>query len=190
MNVSCPFCDSTDVEKINIDHVVKVPFCDDVVISHQTFKCNNCEEEGDFDNSFEKELSTIIDNANIMSAPKILEQLAQNGITMTYLEKSLRLPFRTTSRWKRGEISHPALALLRLIHFSPKLLEVADDNFSNEAVAKYQISLTWDFFKKHTTSPGLSVTYENNQLDANFTGKASLSVPHSAVQEITWESTI
>lgn len=187
MNVTCPFCDSTDIEKITIDHIVKVPFSDDVVISHQTFRCNSCEEEGDFDNSFDKELSAAIDKANIMSAPEILEQLAQNGITMTYLEKSLRLPFRTTSRWKRGEISHPALALLRLIRFSPRLLEVADDNFSPVAVAKYQFSRTWDFFEKHTTSPELSVSFDNNQLDANFTGKASLSVPHSAVQEIIWE---
>lgn len=187
MNITCPFCDSNKVEKIEITEIIKVPFCEDVVISHPTFRCNNCEEEGDFDNSLDKALTIAIDKANNMSAPILMEGLTHNGITMTYLEKALRLPFRTTSRWKHGKISHSALALLRLIRISPRLLEVADDNFSPEAIAKYQLSGTGEFFEKNTTNPWYSVTYDQNQLGIRFTGGISLSIPDSTVPEVKWE---
>ncbi|MDO8947343.1 MAG: hypothetical protein Q7U88_09310 [Desulfocapsaceae bacterium] len=186
MNITCPFCDSNKVEKIKITEIIKIPFCEDVVISHPTFRCNSCEEEGDFDNSLDKALTIAIDKANNMSAPTLMERLTHNGITMTYLEKALRLPFRTTSRWKRGKISHSALALLRLICVSPRLLEVADDNFSPEAITTYQISHPWDFFKKNTTNPCCSLTYDQNQIDLNFSGNHYLSVPPSNVQEVKW----
>lgn len=188
MHIICPFCDSNKVEKIEITEVVKVPFCEDVVISHPTFRCNNCEEEGDFDNSLDKALTIIIDKANNMSAPTLIEGLTHNGITMTYLEKALRLPFRTTSRWKHGKISHSALALLRLIRVSPRLLEVADDNFSPEAIANYQISRPWDFFKKNTINPWYSLTCDQDQLDINFSGNIYLSGPPSVAQEVKWET--
>lgn len=186
MNTICPYCDSTNVEKVIIDEIVKVPFSEDIVISHPTFRCNTCEEEGDFDNSLDKELTKAIYKANSMSASRLLEELNQSGITMTYFEKALRLPFRTTSRWKLGKISHSALALLRLIRFSPRLLEVADENFSPESVAKYQISRTWDFFEKNTTNPWASWSCEQNQLDISFTGRIS-NVPHYIVQDAKWE---
>jgi hypothetical protein len=188
MNMTCPFCDSNKVEKIEITEIIKVPFCKDVVISHPTFRCNNCKEEGDFDNSLDKALTRAIDKANNMSAPTLMEELTHNGITMTYLEKALRLPFRTTSRWKRGEISHSALALLRIIRVSPRLLEVADDNFSPESIAKYQLSRTWDFFEKNTTNPWVSLTCDQNQLNISFSGNIYLSVPPSAAQEVKWEA--
>jgi len=190
MTTVCPFCDSPNVEKIMINEIIKVPFCDDVAISHPTFRCNNCEEEGDFDNSLDKALAGTIDKANIMSAPKLMEELTQIGITMTYLEKALRLPFRTTSRWKRGKISHSALALLRLVMASPRLLEVADDNFSPEAIAKYQLSRTWDFFKKNTINPGCSLTWDMNQLDIKFQGNMYPRITNSPVtQKVEWVST-
>lgn len=188
MTIICPFCDSTEVEKIEITEIIKVPFCEDVVISHPTFRCNNCAEEGDFDSSLDKVLTIAIDKANNMSAPALMEELTHNGITMTYLEKALRLPFRTTSRWKGGKISHSALALLRLIRVSPRLLEVADENFSPEAIAKYQLSRTWDFFEKNTTNPWVSLSCDQNQLGISFKGNVYLSVPNSFAPEVKWET--
>lgn len=187
MSTICPFCDSNNVDKIEISESFRVPFCDDAVIPHETFRCNDCEEEGDFDSSLDKALSKAIDKANIASAPKLMDILAQKGITMTYLEKALRLPFRTTARWKRGRISHSSLALLRLIRFSPSLLEVADDNFSTEATARYQISRTWDFFERNTSNPVCSISFEKNQFGVDFKGMMhSNSIP-SFRREVKWE---
>ena len=188
MNITCPFCDSTEVERIVINESFPVPFCEDAVIPRTTFRCNNCEEEGDFDGSLDKDLTRAIGKANIASAPKLMDELKQIGITMTYLEKALRLPFKTSSRWKRGGISRSSLALLRIIRFSPTLLEVADDNFSNEAIGRYQISHTWEFFKRNTTNPGYELIYDDqNYLGVSFSGNMHSSAMPSVTQEVKWE---
>jgi hypothetical protein len=171
MNITCPFCDSNEVEKVVIEEKFPVPFCEDAIIPHETYRCNSCEEEGDFDRSLEKNLTAAIDKANNDSAPKLMEDLKQQGITMTYFEKALRLPFKTTSRWKRGEISHAALALLRIVHFSPFLLAVADDDFSDAIIAKYQLTRPWEFFEKNTSNPDWRVEREDNQIEISFNGQ-------------------
>lgn len=175
MNTPCPFCDSNEVKKITIEETFTIPFCEDAVIPHETFKCNACEEEGDFDNSLDKALTSDIDKANLMSAPELINKLTEDGITMTYLEKALRLPFRTTSRWKRGEISRSALALLRFIRFSPQLLEVADDNFSDKAIMKYQFERPCDFFEKETSNTQYHIDIGYKEVKVSYTGALSSS---------------
>jgi hypothetical protein len=187
MKVICPFCDSDKVETIEVSETFVIPFSEDAVINHKIYRCHNCEEEGDFENSLEKTLTAEIEKANRASAPKIMDELAQNGITMTYLEKALRLPFRTTSRWKSKRISHAGLALLRLVRFSPSLLEAADDNFSPEAVAKYQISRTWDFFKDNTSNPSFAMFAEGNQFGLGFAGDISSSSSTPSFENMQWE---
>lgn len=138
MKVSCPFCGSENVSPKEVVENYPVPFCADAEIKHKVYFCHDCEEEGDFDGTDDKRVLAAIKKADARSAAKLMDDLAEDGITMTYLEKALRIPFRTTARWKRGNISHSALALLRLVRFSPQLLEVADDSFSDKAKVRYQ----------------------------------------------------
>jgi len=187
MSTICPFCDSEDVVKIDVTERFAIPFCDDAIIMHKTFVCNSCEEEGDFDDTLSRELTREIDKANIASAPMILDELSKMGIAMTYLEKALRLPFRTTARWKKGKISHSALALLRIIRFSPTLLHVADENFSSEANSCYQLSRPFDFFIKNTSSPRCSVTLDDNNVHVHYSGGHTLSsATPSLRKEVKW----
>lgn len=141
MSVICPFCDSNNVEKVIVSDTYTIPYCGGTVIQHKTYKCNNCQEKGDFDYTLDKALTKAIDKANTDSAPKLIADLNKNGIPMAYFERALRLPFRTTARWKKKKISRESLALLRLIRFCPQLLEVADGNFSFEARDKYYFSI-------------------------------------------------
>lgn len=171
MNTTCPFCDSTDVEKIEVTDSYPVPFCGETEIQHATFRCNSCEEAGDFDNSLDRSLTKAIDRANIVSAPRLLDDLSRIGITMTYMEKALRLPFRTTARWKRGKISHSSLALLRLIRFAPALLEVADDNYSDQAQNRYHVTQPWYFIVNNTTNPSAFMSVNNGVIDIKFQGQ-------------------
>lgn len=187
MKVICPFCDSDKVEKIEVTDTFIIPFSEDAVIHHNIYRCHNCEEEGDFNNSLERGLTAEIEKANKSSAPKIMDELTKVGITMTYLEKALRLPFRTTSRWRSKRISYAGLALLRLIRFSPSLLEVADDNFSPEAIAKYQISRTWDFFKDNTSNPSCALFADGNQFGLGFSGNVSSSSSTPSFENMQWE---
>lgn len=187
MSTTCPFCDSKDVVKIEVSEKFPIPFGNDAVITHNIFKCNDCEEEGDFNNTIGRELEREINKANLASAPMILDDLSSMGIAMTYLEKALRLPFRTTARWKKGKISHSALALLRMIRFSPALLYVADENFSSEAKACYQLSRPFDFFVKNTSSPECSLICDESNLSVHFTGKNMLSsAPLSLRKDVKW----
>lgn len=150
MKTACPFCDSDNVEKTTVTERFPIPFDSDVQIEHALFRCKDCEEEGDFDNSYDTEVTKTLNRANLASAPALMNALTKSGKTMAYLEKALRLPYRTTARWKRGRVSHSALALLRIIRFSPDLLELADDNFSELAQAKYRFKQLFVFFDKHT----------------------------------------
>lgn len=188
MKTICPFCDSDNIEKLSISERFTIPFGNDAEIVHEQFRCNDCEEEGDFDNSYDRDLTKAISKANIASAPALMDSLAKSGRTMAYLEKALRLPYRTTARWKRGRISHSALALLRLIRFSPDLLEVADDNFSERAQVEYRFKQLFIFFERHTINT--SGTYnavdgkKELKLEGNF---LATPIIYSSEPKSVWE---
>lgn len=183
----CPFCDSQDVKKIEITDTYPIPFCGDVPISHPTYKCNNCGESGDFDNTLDKDLSKLIEQKHAESASTLMDALSEHGITMTYFEKALRLPFRTTARWRRGRISHSSLALLRLIRFSPLLLTVADDNFSRKSIANYQVSKAFDFFAQNTTNAKCLLATDGNSVFMGFTGDKTTT---TCQPKLLWESNV
>ena len=85
MKILCPFCDSGNVEKVEIEERFPVPFCEDAVVKHQIYRCNDCEEEGDFSGTTDKTLAKAITEANVASAPELLDALARSGITMSSL---------------------------------------------------------------------------------------------------------
>lgn len=188
MSIICPFCDSHNIETIAAVDQYQLPFCGTVAIPHNVHRCLDCEEEGDFDNTLDKNLTKAIDKANLDSAPQLMDDLTQNGITMTYLEKALRLPFRTTARWKRGRLCHSSLALLRVIRFSPALLQAADDNFSQAAMARYQITRTWDFFKFNTKNPELKVTTGLHKIQITYSGSIAPMAISSTNPQVRLES--
>lgn len=171
MKPICPFCDSNNVEKITVTENFPVPFVDDIQIEHALYRCYDCEEEGDFDNSYDREMTKAINKSNLASAPALMDALSKSGKTMAYLEKALRLPYHTTARWKRGRLSHSALALLRIIRFSPDLLELADDNFSEQAQIKYRFKQLFVFFDKHAINTSGSYN--------SFEGKKELKLEGS-----------
>jgi hypothetical protein len=188
MKTICPFCDAENIEAIEISEHYPVPFCDDAVISHQILRCNCCEAEGDFTGSGDRIHIKQIAESNLASAPALLEELAAKGITMTYFEKALRLPFRTTARWKRGKISHSALALLRLIRFSPNLLLVADENFSETAQDQYHVLQPFMFMDKFTTNPELKLTETTDNIGISFSGSPNQkTIAGTGAIKLYWE---
>ena len=170
MKTLCPYCDSEDVEKIEKNETYPVPFSKNIIISRHVFRCNTCEAEGNFLGSNDRDLAKKISEASCSSAPALIESLAKEGITMTYFEKALRIPFRTTARWKKKKISHSSLALLRLIRFSPALLEVADDNFSESSQAEYRFKQLFHFFDKYTINPSGSYIATGDKKELKLEG--------------------
>jgi len=176
MSVTCPICDSEKVERIMVTETYPVPFCGEVPIAHPTYRCLDCNEEGDFDGTLDEELTKAVDKANLNSASQLIDDLARKGITMTYFQKALRLPFRTTSRWRHGKISRSSLALLRLIEFSPALLMAADDNFTEEARTRYQLTRSLDWFVNNSSNPECVVVSNKENVHIYYTGIGSMNV--------------
>lgn len=186
MKTICPFCDSDNIEKVTIAERYPIPFDNDAEIVHEQFRCNDCEEEGDFDNSYDRDLTKAISKANLASAPALMDTLSKSGRTMAYLEKALRLPYRTTARWKRGRVSHSALALLRLIRFSPDLLDVADNNFSERAQAEYRFKQLCNFFVRHTINTTGAYNAVNGKKELRLEGSFINAYTSSAEPKSIW----
>lgn len=70
------------------------------------------------------------------SVPRMLELLGAHGMSMAYIERALDLPVGTAVRWKAGECSAAALALLRIITTFPWVVEVAESGLDPSHVRR------------------------------------------------------
>jgi hypothetical protein len=60
----------------------------------------------------------------------ILDDLNRSNISMAMLEPVFDLPARTLTRWKHGDFSSSALALLRIVSTFPWIIHVAEEKFN------------------------------------------------------------
>jgi len=132
---NCTFCGAPNPQRVSEIRNVEVPFADPTSVRVFYDVCDNC----GFD--LEAEENNDIINAAIKQAKKqsvlnIIKWFSDNGVTMSYMERVLDLPIRTMARWKNGDFSAPALALLRIIGVYPWILDVAEQQYSQEAVIK------------------------------------------------------
>lgn len=67
--------------------------------------------------------------AAVAAVPEMLAELESAGASAVYIERALGLKVGTVAKWKRGEIPPEEMALLRIIHMFPRVLEVADHRF-------------------------------------------------------------
>ncbi len=147
----CPVCCSSELTVEVKKGSVRVPFGPLVDVDKQIFTCQICGEVGDFTGQNDH----LVDKATAISINHSVEDmltfLANNGVKMSYLERSLELPVRTVSRWKQGKLSASALALLRCVSTYPWLLEVADEGFKAEASKAHLVrnacASAGDYFK-------------------------------------------
>jgi hypothetical protein len=122
----CPFCGSAALTERSEQSHVSVPYGPAVPYESMSYVCGKCHEETIAD---EEKREAAIQEANAQSVKAMLEHLKKEGISTAYFERALRLPQRTAARWKYGNFSAPAIALLRCIRTFPRLLDIADDEF-------------------------------------------------------------
>lgn len=132
--IQCPACGSDTVTTSRREATVPIPFGDPARFEETVNACLACGVEGDFLNQNDAVAAEAVKRAISNSARVIIDQLAARGVSMAHFERALRLPQRTLARWKTGETSHHAVALLRLVRTYPWLLDVADQSF-DEGVA-------------------------------------------------------
>lgn len=127
--LQCPACGSDNVSSSTRDIELDVPFASAVRVSETVDVCGTCGSEGDFLGQNEPKIEDAIRQATRASVKGMIDSLAEQGTSMAYFERALGLPQRTMARWKMGECSSPAVALLRVVSTYPWILPVAESGF-------------------------------------------------------------
>ena len=138
MELKCPACGSADILVEKVEESLPVPYGPSATYTSTQYTCNTCGESGDFTGENTAIINEALKRSISVSASSMLENLSKIGITAAYFERAMRLPARTSARWKSGELSAAALALLRSVCTYPWLLEVSDANFE-PTVAKRRL---------------------------------------------------
>lgn len=134
MAVECPNCGSCEISIEQKVKQVTVPFHAPVAYKATQHLCKACNESGDFTGENDSVIMKIREEAIKESVLEMLSDLAARGIKMTYIERALRLPSKTINRWKTGDTSAAAVALLRIVRTLPWVLDVADHGYHPDAV--------------------------------------------------------
>ncbi len=131
----CPICGSKHISRIEKESTGQLSMGTEFVFKEIIYKCASCKEMGDFFHESDKFYMDAKNQAENTLVKQILEDLNNNGMSMAYIERVFELPARTLTRWKTGDYSSSALALLKIINTFPWILEVAENRFS-PAVSK------------------------------------------------------
>jgi hypothetical protein len=94
------------------------------------YTCNACGEQGDFQGVNDTRFLEAQKEAQIASMKSLIETLFEDkNFSMAYFERAFELPIRTVTRWKGGDFSAAAIALLRTVRTYPWIVEVAANRF-------------------------------------------------------------
>ena len=124
-SVTCPVCDSTEVETSRSEQAHSLPYTDAFKVQEVHHLCKSCGAEGDFGKENDVAFDIAKKAALADSINRILDGLSRSGISNAHLERALSLPPRTVARWKSGTHSDAAIALLRIVATFPWIAEVA-----------------------------------------------------------------
>lgn len=131
----CPACGHTKLEMRVERRSYSVHFGPNAEFDEKVHACKQCSFEwGDADDT---PVIEALARADKQAAVWIIARLEEQGISNAYLERACGLPQRTLARWKTGEVSAAAVALLRFLITFPWLLRVADGNYDPKLARKF-----------------------------------------------------
>lgn len=181
--LTCPVCGSEKMEKVVNKSQMPIPYGKPAEFEEHFDKCLNCGEYGDYSGENDS-IGQTIEIAKKNSVATILDYLSCNGYSLSYIERSLELPQRTTLRWKRGEVSAASVALLRIVRTYPWILEIADSNFNIAVAQKLLIEEAFNMAHRvlvpFSTGHQISLSVGQNKLQLNaeysFPPQASVAI--------------
>ena len=144
-SLTCPVCGSDSVRTDTLERAYTLPYASAFVVPFVTNTCQACEESGDFLKLNDGTYEIAEKEAITASVGKILDDLAEQGVTMAYIERVLELPKRTIDRWKNGSDSATGIALLRLVRTCPWLLDIAKESYSPATTIRVVINQAAQF---------------------------------------------
>lgn len=136
-SVSCPACGSSNVQSKVENREIKIPLAAATVYKAVVNFCRDCETTGDFAKVNDKTIAEVLDQARKVNLASLINGVVEKEkMSMAYMERALDLPARTMMRWKSGEVSAGALALMRIVATYPFVIEVADNQFDSLYASK------------------------------------------------------
>ena len=131
VTILCPSCNSSKVTKQDISLSNQLTLGPSFEYNGLIYKCSSCGAEGDFTPDITDENYQGAEKAaQTISIGGMIDYLNSKDISMARFERAFELPFRTLTRWKGGDFSSSALALLRTVNTFPWLTDVAECRFS------------------------------------------------------------
>jgi transposase-like protein len=171
MNVECPVCGSKNIKKINSKEVLKGDFGKQAVIDTVTYKCLDCDSEGDFFDENSQTINNALDTLRRDYVAASLDFFIDHKLTFSSIERVLNLPQRTLTKWKNN-VSQPTaagVALLKFLQLYPWLLEAAEHNFDYEISQKIFLKTAFNtmlnkmpFYQNEFTEVGVFTTTKSN----------------------------
>ncbi|TGN10567.1 hypothetical protein [Leptospira ilyithenensis] len=123
-------------------------------------ECQNCGEEIREDN-FNENLAKFLKELDIENSLKGIEEIKTYGYSYTYLERALRIPYRTFSRWKsKKDLSAVAMSYINIISNFPWLVDVSDYNFDPKVKLKNLLIAGFLEFEKNQSLISDDIEYE------------------------------
>lgn len=133
---SCPFCGSENVESKKENRSGKMPDGTSFQYQSDLLSCVDCGTVIDHDGKGEQAYLAAYEVAKKESLEKICRGLADQGLSMAYVERAFHLPQRTIARWKSQGCSASGFALMSLVGLLPWLAKVADQNYDRAFASK------------------------------------------------------
>jgi len=152
--VRCPACGAQEISRTEKESFGELTLGSKFGFQEINYKCNSCDEEGDFLAETDKNYLASQKEAQSNLVKKILENMNSAGITMAMFERVFELPTRTLTRWKNGDFSSSALALIRIIVTYPWIIEVAENKFEKRYSQCAVITAAAQEFKYESKNPG------------------------------------
>lgn len=128
-NIVCPSCGSLEVSREELEGQEQLTLGPQFQFKAVNFKCGSCGEEGDFTSETDKNFVAAQKSALASFVRSTVEELGSKSVSMAYFERVFELPVRTATRWKTGDFSSSAVALLRIVKTYPWITEVAENKF-------------------------------------------------------------
>ena len=181
----CPSCGSNNINTSTADKQLAIPFNPPIPYKTIVNHCAECDETGDFFNENENTLTSILDQGKKSSMDLMIKTLTTNNYSMAYIERAFDLSPRTMMRWKRGEFSDSALALMRTVSIFPFVIDVVDSQFDISYAKKRLLmesaQLLFDFEKIKSTT--LETPLGNIDILCGFRPSSTASNKNMEIQQ-------
>jgi DNA-binding transcriptional regulator YiaG len=125
----CLICGSDKVKRFAVENSDQLTLGPRFNFEEIYYKCNSCHEESDIFGETDKNYLKAQKKAEAALIKEIINHLGEIGISMAFFERVMELPIRTLTRWKTGDFSSAALALLRIVKTYPWIIDIADHRF-------------------------------------------------------------